>query len=163
MAQTFGQRGRGVPFHNAQSHFQRGDGRVTIVAGFAERLVRIAGKLNRTEQRADAAAVVGFGLLAAVLLTLEFDLPGHVFGTVGFDGIENNFHDLPGTLIPAVFQIVFEIQRGGRRNGLRCKGHSATAGGLHPGLADGLYLGHDFLDVEQIPGNRAYQTSGNEL
>lgn len=132
----------------------------SIVAGLAERLVRKSRQSDFAEQRADAVAIVGFLILAAVFLSVGLNAFGHFLGVVGFDLIVSHFHNSASGLAQPVFQSVLKLVGGFRRGGPKEKLLNEPFDFFVLRLGGGLYL---LANSREIRSNRTYQKIDKRL
>jgi hypothetical protein len=110
------------------------------------------------EQRADAATIWCLLVLAAELLPIVLDLPGHLVGVVRFEPIVDHFQQAASEFSQPVFDGVLELPRRFRRDGLQQKIPYKLVNLLR--LGDGSRF---FPDAFQILGNKTYQKIENRL
>ena len=157
---AFGQGGRSVSRDNAQTQFQRRERCLFVVAGLAERFVRKTDEWNLAEHRADAIAIVGLLVLAAVLLPIVLDLLGHLAGGVGFEPIVDHFQNVASEFAKSVLDGVLELPRGFWCDRLQQERLHELVDLLLLRLSDDSRL---FTNSQHILSNQTYQKSENRL
>ena len=146
--------------HDPQLPFQGREGLLPVLTRFLEGFAGEAAQGDRSEAGADAAAVVRFLLLPAVLLLLVGEVLRQALGVFGLQAIEDRFQDLAADLPQKSLQLLLKLERGLRRDALREKCHHRRGDFRADFLQDGPKL---FVDLLKFLGNQRCQKQAEQI
>ena len=146
--------------HDPQLQFQGREGLLPVLPRFLEGFAGEAAQGDRSEAGADAAAVVRFLLLAAVLLLLLSEVLRQALGVFGLQAIEDRFQDPAADLPQESLQLLLKLERGLRRDTLAEKCHHRRCDFRADFLQDGSKFFVDFLEFR---GNQRCQKQAEQV
>ena len=143
-----------------QLPFQGCEGLLPVLTRFLEGFAGEAAQGNRSEAGADAAAVVRFLLLPAVLLLLLSEVLRQALGVFGLQAIEDRLQGPAADIPQKSLQLLLELECGPRSNTLPEKCHHHPCHLLAHLLSNATKF---FVDFLKILGDQCCQQKAEQI